>query len=147
MATPGMDPRPEPSLRPVLFDQSLETGLPEIDRQHASLIAELNRLIADQPASGSTEVLVDVLSNLGRELDEHFRFEESFFAGLGMQGPEIDAHVAAHGEILSQYVELNLDLMAQSHEHSGARALGQVQQWVLGHILDYDLRMRELLPS
>ncbi len=132
---------------PVSFDPSLQIGLPLIDRQHAARIGELNRLILDQQSGWSTEVLVDVLSELGRALDDHFRCEEGLFSSLGMQGPEIDAHVAAHLEILSQYVELNLDLMRQPHAHSAAAALGLVRQWVVGHIQSHDLRLRELLPS
>ncbi len=142
-----MDPHPVASAEPVRFGPSLETGLPEIDRQHASLIAELNRLIAGQAEDGSTEVLVDVLSRLGHELDAHFRCEEQLFAALGMPCTEIDEHVAAHGQILSQYVDLNLELMAWPHRQSGAVVLGQVRQWVLGHIVAYDLRLRELAPS
>ncbi|MBL8315901.1 MAG: hemerythrin family protein [Rubrivivax sp.] len=121
--------------------------MPLIDGQHAALIAELNRLILDQQAGWSTEVLVDVLSELGRALDDHFRCEEGLFSSLGMSGAEIDAHVAAHLEILSQYVELNLDLMRQPQAHSAAHALGLVRQWVVGHILSHDLRLRALLPS
>ncbi len=132
---------------PVAFDPSLQIGLPLIDGQHAALIAELNRLILDQQAGWSTEVLVDVLSELGRALDDHFRCEEGLFSSLGMSGAEIDAHVAAHLEILSQYVELNLDLMRQPQAHSAAHALGLVRQWVVGHILSHDLRLRALLPS
>jgi hemerythrin-like metal-binding protein len=132
---------------PVSFDPSLHIGLPLIDRPHAALIGELSRLILDEQSSRSTEVLVDVLSELGRELDDHFRCEEGLFSSLGMLGPEIDAHVAAHLEILSQYVELNLDLMRQPRAHSAADALGLVRQWVVGHILSHDLRLRELLPS
>lgn len=132
---------------PVAFDPSLQIGLALIDRQHAALISELNRLIQDERSSWSTEVLVDVLSEPGRELDDHFRCEEGLFSSLGMQGPEIDAHVAAHLENLSQYVELKLDLKRQPHAHSAADAMELVRQWVVGHILCHDLRLREWLPS
>ena len=142
-----MNPHPGAGPSPVIFDPSLRIGLPEIDQQHSELIDELNRLIADAHGSVSSETLVDVLSSLGHELAEHFRFEESLFGGLGMHHDEVDAHVAAHEEILSQYVELNLDLMNKMPRHSRAEILSMVRLWVTGHILSYDLRMRGLLAN
>lgn len=142
-----MNPHTGGGPRQVTLDQSLRIGLPEIDRQHSELIDELNRLITDASGPFSTETLVDVLSTLGRDLAEHFRFEESLFGGLGMQLDEVDAHVAAHEEILSQYVDLNLDLMNKLRLLTRAEILAMVRRWVTGHILSYDLRMRELLAN
>ena len=142
-----MNPRPGAGLQQVVMDQTLRIGLPEIDQQHSALIDELNRLIADAHGPLSTETLVDVLSSLGSELAEHFRFEESLFGGLGMQDDEVDAHVAAHEEILSQYVDLNLDLMNKLRLLSRAEILAMVRRRVTGHIVSYDLRMRDLLAN
>lgn len=131
----------------VVFDQSLIIGLPELDRQHHALVEELNRLIVDRKPTSSSEVLVDVLSRLGRQLDEHFRYEEGLFGSLGMHREERDAHAAAHQEILSQYVDLNLSLMRSAHDQPRAEMLSMVRQWVVGHIVAHDLRMRELLVA
>jgi hemerythrin len=60
---------------------------------------------------------------------------------------EVDAHVAAHEEILSQYVDLNLDLMNKLRLLSRAEILAMVRRWVTGHIVSYDLRMRDLLAN
>jgi len=131
----------------VVFDRSLQIGLPEVDRQHAALIAEFNRLIADAQALPNSELFTDVLSRLGRELGDHFRFEEGLFAGLGMPPREIDEHVAAHLEILSQYVELNLELMTPLRARTRAEVLSLVRRWVTDHITAHDIRMREYLPA
>jgi hemerythrin len=131
----------------LVFSSSLQIGLPEVDRQHAALIQEFNRLIDDAQALPSTERFTEVLSRLGSQLGDHFRFEEGLFAGLGMGPDEIDEHVAAHLEIVSQYVELNLDLMTHLRSHTRAEVLGQVQHWVADHIAAYDLKMRDHLPA
>ncbi len=132
---------------PVLFNSSLQIGLPEVDRQHAALIREFNRLVEDAQASPSNERFTEVLSRLGCQIGDHFRFEEGLFAGLGMGRDEIDAHVAAHLEIVSQYVELNLELMTHLRSHTRAEVLGQVQHWIADHIVSHDLKMRDYLPA
>lgn len=130
----------------VQFDRSLHIGLPAVDKQHGALIGELNRLIAAPAALPSSDLFTDVLSRLGRELGAHFRFEESLFPGLGMHQDEIDTHVAAHQEILSQYVDLNLDMM-HSRTRSRADVLVMVRNWVMEHIVVHDLRMRAYLAA
>jgi hypothetical protein len=62
-----------------------------------------------------------------------------------MRVDEVQAR--AHEEILAQYVDLNLDLMSQSSRLTHAEAHSRVQRWVTGHILAYDLRLRELMAA
>lgn len=138
-----MNPQPAGHPRLVVFDQALQIGLPEIDRQHGQLIDELNRLIAAAQTALSSETLVDVLSNLGGELADHFRFEESLFDSLGLPSAQMAEHIAAHEEILAQYVELNLDLMNSLGELPRGDVLLMVRRWVTGHILHYDIHMRD----
>jgi hemerythrin-like metal-binding protein len=124
----------------------MQTGLQLVDDQHSALIDELNRLIVDLTAGTGSMLLSEVLSRLGRELHEHFSFEESQLAWLGMPPHEIAEHVAAHQAILSEYTELNLNLM--DHQPvTRSDVLLRIRRWVLDHIVRYDLKMRDYLPS
>lgn len=127
--------------RLVRFDQALKTGVPAIDAHHGALIGMFNRLIADDRAGPGSELFIEVLTRLGRELAEHFRQEERHFAGLGMNSHETAAHVAAHGEILSQYANLNLELM-RPHRHSRHELLLMLRGWIIDHIVSFDLGLR-----
>lgn len=142
-----MKPHSLSNPRLVAFDQELHIGLPEIDRQHGQLIDQLNHLIAGAQASLSSETLVDVLSNLGGELADHFRFEESLFEALGMPQKHRAEHTTAHEEILAQYVELNLALMNGTCRASHAEILLLVRRWVTGHILKYDIHLRDFAAA
>lgn len=125
----------------VTFGPHLHVGLPAIDRAHASLINALNRLIADQQAGPASELFTAVLTQLGRELAQHFDQEEGTFSSLDLTSDERAAHAAAHGEILSQYAHLNLELM-RPHQHSRADLLIVMRSWILDHIVQFDLAMR-----
>ncbi len=138
----------QPSQEPtgfVKFDASLRIGLPTVDEQHGVLIGELNRLIVDTGAGTRSAVFSEVLSRLGRELQAHFDFEEQVLAGLGMPEPEVTAHVSAHRSIMSQYAELNLELM-ERRPVSRSDGLTLIRCWVLDHIVGHDLKMRSYLP-
>ena len=141
---------PEPT-GPVSLDSSLLVGVPSVDEQHRALIDELNRLIVDTRAVPSSEVFGTVMSRLGNELGHHFDFEEALFDELGLTAAEIDAHVAAHTEILKQYADLHLDLMRQKSLRR-VEVLRQIRYWIVGHIAAHDVKLRrhsalELAPT
>jgi hemerythrin-like metal-binding protein len=130
----------------VELDPSMQVGLPDIDAQHQALIGELNCLLADTQATPSSEAFSDVLYRLGRELSDHFSFEERVLGSLGMPAHEIDTHVSAHSEILGQYTDLNLDLM-RYRALSRTEVLLMIRQWVVDHIVTHDVRIRHYLPA
>jgi hemerythrin-like metal-binding protein len=136
-----MDNLPSGPTGPIVLDHSLRLGLPAVDEQHQRLIYELNRLIVDAQATPSSEAFGEVMSRLGTELDDHFGFEEALFEELGLPAPQIDAHVAAHTEILKQYTDLHLDLMRQKSLRR-VDVLRQIRQWIVGHIATHDVKMR-----
>jgi len=126
---------------PIALDRSLRVGLPAVDEQHQRLIDELNCLISDVQATPSSEAFAEVMTRLGTELDEHFEFEEGLFDELGLPAAEVDAHVAAHTEILRQYADLHLDLMRQKSLRR-VDVLRQIRNWIVGHIATHDVKMR-----
>lgn len=141
-----MTPAPQDAFLPVEFDRAMIIGLPLIDDQHKSLVGSLNRLIADRRAGPESELFSDVLMQLGRDLAEHFEAEEDQFAALGIPGDEAAAHAAAHGEILAQYANLNLELM-HPHSHSRHSLLVLLRGWIVDHIQLFDLGLRRYLRS
>lgn len=141
-----MTQAPHDVFLPVEFDRAMLTGLPLIDEQHRSLVGSLNRLIADQHAGPESELFSEVLMRLGQDLAAHFESEEDHFVALGVPDHEAAAHAAAHGEILAQYANLNLELM-RPHSHSRHSLLVMIRSWIVDHIQSFDLRLRRHLQS
>lgn len=119
-------------------------GLPEIDSQHLALFAQFDRLIGKPHSHPVAEPFSEILSQLGRQIDAHFVSEESLLKACGMPPEELAEHLAAHEEILEQYAQLNLDLIA-------GKGIGQqsilemVRRWIVDHIHQYDSRIRHYL--
>ena len=125
---------------------SLLIGVPSIDQEHRDLIAQLDALMASPGAHPRSEAFSEILDQLGREITTHFQNEENIFTSFAMPADEILSHVQAHNAILEQYTGLCLDLMrGKALDHS--IVLTMIKRWVIGHVEDYDLKIRDYLPA
>lgn len=125
---------------------AIRVGLPVIDREHVALVRQLDRLTADKDARPGSEAFSEVLSRLGRQINAHFDSEEEILRDCGMPPEMVMDHIRAHTEILEQYACLNLDLMAGKLQ-SRDEALGLVRRWIVDHVLNHDVRIRDYLPG
>lgn len=128
------------------LDPSLRIGVPSIDNQHLALICLLNRLIDDAQAHTGSATFSEVLSQLGQQISAHFDSEEGVLRSIGMPDHEVAEHVQAHSDVLAQYAQLNLDLM-QGRQVGRAEVLQMIKGWVVDHLLQYDLNIRNYLPT
>lgn len=131
-----------PPTEPIAFDTAWQIGLPDIDRQHHALVAQLNQLITNEAADLPSPLMSEVLSRIGRDLVTHFQHEERQFALIGLPVDLAAAHVAAHSTILSEFVGLNFELM-RPHAHSRGSVLVLLRSWITEHIATFDLRLKD----
>lgn len=126
------------------FDAALLIGVPSIDQEHIELARRLEELAGDEQEITQSERFSEALSGLGSQIDTHFNNEEQFFKRLGMPDDVVSSHVQAHTAIIAQYVQLNLDIMlGKAPDH--ARILHMIKGWIIGHIVDHDLKIRDHL--
>lgn len=119
---------------------ALLTGLPSIDLEHASLVAQLNRLIDNPAILPATDGFSEILGRIGAQISEHFDSEENLLKGCGMPADEVERHVQAHTEILEQYAQMNCDLM-DGKPLDRTQAILLIKNWVLDHIAHFDTRI------
>lgn len=128
------------------LESALLIGEASIDKEHQALLRQLEILMESDQTSPDTEGHSELLSQLGREITEHFSHEEALCKALGMPAAEAERHQQAHTRIVEQYVQLNLDLMRGIiPDHQQVAHL--VGEWIVGHILQYDLDIRRYLPA
>jgi hemerythrin len=130
----------------MVWNPTLAIGVSAIDEQHALLYALANRLLDHPEALGRDELVVDILTDLGKFLILHFHTEEALMKELGMPKDEIDKHMHAHNMIIDQYADLNL-AAARGKHHTAAEIFGLVKQWVGDHLETVDLPLRNYLPA
>lgn len=124
----------------------LLVGMPTIDADHAILLESLRRL-HDAPANNlHSEAFIEVLSELGQQIIEHFANEEKALRGHGLPEADIKSHFIAHNAILEQYAQLQDDLMHGRELHQPS-VLTMIQHWITTHVLTHDLKIKQYLAG
>ena len=130
---------------PAAIDLPLRIGVASIDNEHLRLFELLRRLKAMPGAAPNSNVFTEILCRLGIELPAHFRAEEEIIRSCGMPAAQVQEHLEAHTEIISQFAELNLELMY--HNPLRADVLRMIGGWVTNHIRLHDLLLKDYLPT
>ena len=131
---------------PLHWDDTYTLGLLPIDREHQQLTALANRLHERPDATCHDEVVVDILTSLGKFLVIHFRNEEAIMRQLRMPDEQIAEHVRAHNYILDQYAELNI-AAAGGTAYRATDIFARLMDWIERHMLEYDQRIKDYLPA
>jgi hemerythrin-like metal-binding protein len=133
--------------RPVAENSALLVGIPQIDNEHAELMAVIDRLIGPPALHIRSDKFSEILSRLGLQLVEHFRHEEEFIRSCGLPAHEVAAHIDAHGEILEQYTRLQLDLMCRTSPNPvEAEIVAMTRSWIVDHFEAFDLKLQAYTP-
>jgi len=130
----------------MIWNDSLAIGLPAIDEQHMLLCSLANRLLDHPEALAKDELVVDILTDLGKFLILHFQTEEAMMRQLGMPQEEYEQHVRAHNMIIDEYADLNL-AAARGKHHTAAEIFAMVKQWVGDHLHTSDANIRNYVPA
>lgn len=128
------------------YFEAFEVGHRQIDSEHADLVRVLNRLMQSPPSAAGLGSFEDVFGELGEAILDHFKNEESVFKRLGMPDQEVQAHLQAHVDIIEEYSMLCIDQMDDVAPTRESR-LSMVKQWILGHLVDHDLKLRPYLSK
>jgi hemerythrin len=112
-----------------------ETGIVALDKEHQSLIAEINRLYEALRDKRGEEVLGDILSMLEGYTVDHFQHEEKLMAEYNFPG--LAEHQKTHQALIQAVQEIKERALAGGEEL--AQALFKfLRAWVLEHIVEVD---------
>lgn len=128
------------------WSDALALGLPAIDEQHALLFSLANRLLDHPEALAHDELVVDILTDLGKFLILHFQTEEAMMRQLGMPEKEYEQHIRAHNQIIDEYAELNLQAAHGRHQTS-MEIFALVRAWLHDHLHSNDIKLRDYVPA
>ena len=123
------------------MDSHLLIGIPQIDGEHQALFSVLERLKAQPAAHPSSEAFSEILNNFGQKIAEHFENEEAFLNNCGMPAADVAAHIEAHTAILTQYAELQFDLM-EGRTPDYPDVVQMLGHWIVQHLVRFDLPIR-----
>nr|WP_320133205.1 bacteriohemerythrin [uncultured Holophaga sp.] len=128
--------------QPIAWTPDLETGHPEIDAQHKTLVQALVKLHAAIEAGQGEEELGWCLSFLKAYTRVHFRTEEALLQTASL---DLAAHRRAHAEFLQNVDQLfarflrgELGVITETER--------SLQHWLLEHIQSDDRVLTEIPP-
>lgn len=131
---------------PMGWDESLETGVEEIDEQHKELFSRFDQLLGACREGRGREELVKMLGFLNEYADHHFQAEEQYMEAHDYEGLE---------EQRSQHRQFREKLGALERqartEGAGidliARTNRTVLDWIIQHVRNEDKKMAAILED
>jgi len=125
----------------VKWDDSLLTGIPEVDHQHKRLIEILNELYAAMHQGRSSEILDKILEELVSYTHYHFRTEEQLMEQH--KYAEMAFHKLQHERFIAKVNEF-LDKKSKGQVGLGLEIANFLKEWLLNHIKGTDKKLSTL---
>ncbi len=123
-------------------EETMGTGVPEIDAQHQELIKRLRGLLAAMRAGRSESELGSVLDFLGEYAAWHFGQEEACMDRHHCRAAA--ANRSAHRHFVAVFEELAARVKAEGPKMSlTIRAERELADWVRHHIVRIDSQLKE----
>jgi hemerythrin len=121
--------------------QSLLTGHPEVDAQHAHILEELERI-----SSAGTSGITVLIAFLRQHVHSHFAYEELLMDEASY--PDADRHKAEHRD----YSNIVGTLHEQFDRSGGtpeslAAVIAAVERWVVDHVMRADHKLAAYLRA
>jgi len=131
-----------------LWNDSLTTGVPQMDEQHKALIRRIETFDA-LCASGQTHRALDeLLPQLKDYAQYHFSEEEALMQRLDQDYAEFQDHRAVHQQFLVQVQALEAQRQQWGDLQTAMRMRTYLHDWLVGHIADTDQSLaRQLLAQ
>ena len=125
---------------PVVWNNSMSTGVPEVDRQHQDLIGQLNRLNEAMSQGKGRDEIAKMLDFLADYVVRHFAAEERHMDVLGC--PAAAANRQAHREFLGTFKALRERFDAAGAQPTLVLEIhGTLSKWLVGHITKIDTQL------
>lgn len=133
-----------------IWDRQLETGIPELDRQHqklAQLINVLGRILsADLENELLEKSMFRILDELAAYVDYHFRFKEDMLERYQCDKEIHGAHINAHADFIREIAAARASGHDNPIETTG-RTLTFLSEWLVKHIFETDMRMAKFIMA
>jgi len=131
----------------IEWNESMFTGVKEIDRQHEVLVNVLNEIAAMGAESPGQRRLEEVTLDLLAYALYHFETEERLMQQSGYdrdQPGEAQAHVLQHRAFSDRVIALRA-ATAEGQERSQAALLQFLRDWLINHIGSTDRRLGDYI--
>ena len=130
----------------LVWNDSLKTGIPEIDQQHKQLIEQMNLLSNAIEQNKEEAEIRKIINFLSSYVQQHFGFEE-----VCMQRyicPVAEQNQAAHSHFINTFKEIREDLKLKGATLILADKINEnLLDWFGNHIRKIDTQLKPCMPG
>lgn len=120
----------------IEFDDTIRTGIPEVDAQHETLVGIYNELDEAFKRGKAHRQMSEILAKLFNYTKVHFETEEKLLEATGY--PDLAQHQFEHRRLVEK-----LRTFVIRYKHGNQRISAEVVEftraWVFGHIAKSDM--------
>ena len=130
-------------MAPIEWKREFETGIPDVDYEHAGLIDLINGLISKLHENPSRELVSDVLAQINAKISAHFALEEKIMRERSYD--QYADHKADHERLLDDIREI-MDTFERDTAFAYEDALTEhLIRWFVVHFKTKDARLHKML--
>ena len=129
----------------LVFDESLKTGITDIDIQHNFLFEAINSLENISLLESNDDMWL-TLCKIEQFTQNHFKTEENYM--LKYKYPDTQEHITQHNSFLDKYTLLKKDFEEEGLSENYLINLRMfLSGWIIDHYTNTDVKMAEFLRS
>ncbi|GGX66182.1 hypothetical protein GCM10007392_37290 [Saccharospirillum salsuginis] len=130
------------------WDDRFKTGIEEIDDQHETLVALVNRVAQFTARGCSRTEMETVFDDLLDYTRFHFGAEEALWRSrITPSHQDVEGHLNAHHDFIDYFKQLRQELIEAKSFPAMDGVLEFLVQWLLKHILRSDRRLAYIVQS
>ena len=132
-------------MEPIQWSEKFSVGVRELDQQHQQLIKLLNRLILTQGSiSTHYEPISDILTEMTRYAQTHFKAEERLMEAYGYPG--LEDQKLQHRDFRKKTVDFS-SATTLGVDQIPEALLEYLVDWLAHHILEDDMAYRSFFKD
>jgi hemerythrin len=125
---------------------TMGTGAESIDAQHRQLFEIINHLLTAMANGRAKQDVGGILSDLAGYATTHFAHEESCMASFSC--PAAQQNKDAHAAFVKTFLAMKADFDRDGPSATMAiRMQRELSEWIAGHIVGIDVKLRPCIPA
>lgn len=119
----------------INWSESFSIGIDEIDQQHRSLFALINKLYSAMKRGEGKDITEEIINELSNYALLHFKTEEEYLLKESL--PFKDSHINAH-RMFTDKVQSFYKMIHDEEGNVTKKLLSFLREWIINHIEKVD---------
>jgi hemerythrin len=129
----------------INFDEKMHTGIKELDDQHLEIIEQANMLIEAMKEGNGSDALDDLLSDLEKKMENHFKTEENILKLHNY--PQLEEQIQEHDKYRAKINEFKRENDSEKNISLPIKVLSLIKEYINNHLRDTDIAYVEFLKK